>query len=255
MPVFTNTMRTEKGAVQMASQWLTIPVDGEPMWAYMSLPDTPGPYPAVIVAQHGAGAGVDDWVQDMTRRLAAAGYVAVAPHLFHREDPEAVGDPPLSRIGRLRDDGHYLGRQRHHRPAAPASVGAGRPRRDHRLLHGGARDLSHGGSQPPHQGGGGLLRGEHSGALGRSARRRLTAPAAFTCPVIGFFGEDDTNPTPADVAQIEAELTRHGKVHRFYSYPDTGHSFQWHGTPAYRAHAAGDSWDKLLDWFQKYLRA
>jgi dienelactone hydrolase len=38
-------------------------------------------------------------------------------------------------------------------------------------------------------------------------------------------------------------------------WADTGHSFQWNGNPAYRANAARDSWEKLLDWFQKYLRS
>ena len=27
------------------------------------------------------------------------------------------------------------------------------------------------------------------------------------CPVLGLFGEDDPNPSPADVAKIDAELT------------------------------------------------
>jgi dienelactone hydrolase len=78
--------------------------DGREMWAYLSLSDSLGPNPAIVVAQHGAGVGVDDWIQDITRRLSAAGYAAIAPLLFHREDPSAVNDPPSSRVARLRDE-------------------------------------------------------------------------------------------------------------------------------------------------------
>jgi carboxymethylenebutenolidase len=238
----------------MASQWLTIPVDGAPMWAYLSLPDSPGPHPAVIVAQHGAGAGVDDWVQDMTRRLAAADYVAVAPHLFHREDPAAVSDPPMSRIGRLRDE-HILNDinatmalLRRHPAVRGDRIGITG------FCMGGRVTYLLAAANPLIKAAGVFYGGNILVPWG-------TPPTPFertshiSCPVIGFFGDDDANPTPADVAQIAAELTRHGKVHRFYSYPDTGHSFQWNGTPAYRAHAARDSWDKLLEWFQKYLHA
>jgi carboxymethylenebutenolidase len=38
----------------------------------------------------------------MSDRLAEAGFVAVAPDLYHREDANA-GDDPMTRMGRLRD--------------------------------------------------------------------------------------------------------------------------------------------------------
>ncbi len=60
----------------MASQWTTINVDGRDTWAYLSLPDVPGPNPGVVVIQHGSG--VDDFTQTMTRRLSEAGYAAIA---------------------------------------------------------------------------------------------------------------------------------------------------------------------------------
>lgn len=238
----------------MASQWLTIPVDGEPMWAYLSLPDSIGPNPAVVVAQHGAGAGVDDWVQEMTRRLAAAGYVAIAPHLFHREDPSAVSDPPSSRVARLRDaqiiqdiNGPIELLRRH-----PAVRG------DRIGITGfcmGGRVAYLMAAANPLIKAAGVFYGGNILVPWGPAPTPFDRTPSITCPVIGFFGADDANPTPADVEKIAAELTRHGKVHRFYSYPDTGHSFQWNGTPAYRAHASRDSWDKLLDWFQQYLRS
>lgn len=67
------------------------------------------------------------------------------------------------------------------------------------------------------------------------------------CPVIGFFGENDTNPSPENVRLIEAELKRHGAAYTFHRYPDVGHGFQnpAHDSPEERA-AATDSWAKAL---------
>ena len=64
---------------------LTTP-DGD-MGLYDAEPDgeTSG---AVIVAQEAFG--VNQHIEEVTRRLAKAGYRAVAPHLFHR-----TGDPVL----------------------------------------------------------------------------------------------------------------------------------------------------------------
>jgi carboxymethylenebutenolidase len=76
----------------------------------------------------------------------------------------------------------------------------------------------------------------------------------IACPVLGLFGEEDPNPNPADVAKLDAELTRLGKAHEFHSYPGAGHAFMNEGRPSYRAAAAEDAWKKTTAWFDKYLR-
>jgi len=54
--------------------------------------------------------------------------------------------------------------------------------------------------------------------------------------------EDDRCRTQADVADMEAELTRLGKQHFFYSYDDTGHGFMSQASRRlYREHAAKDA--------------
>jgi carboxymethylenebutenolidase len=84
------------------------------------------------------------------------------------------------------------------------------------------------------------------------------APFALTdqiaCPVLGLFGEDDPNPSPADVAKLDAELTRLGKRHEFHSYAGAGHAFMNEGRPSYRAEATQDAWKKCVSWFDKHLR-
>ena len=79
--------------------------------------------------------------------------------------------------------------------------------------------------------------------------------AKIGCPVIGFFGIEDTNPSPEDVRKIDAELTRLGKWHEFHIYNDTHHAFQNILNPdRYRERAARASWEELLAFFTMYLK-
>jgi carboxymethylenebutenolidase len=73
------------------------------------------------------------------------------------------------------------------------------------------------------------------------------------CPLLGLFGEDDANPSPADMRKLDAELTRYGKIHEFHSYPGAGHAFMNRRGERYRADADQDSWPKTLAFFTKHL--
>jgi dienelactone hydrolase len=61
--------------------WVTIPGD-LPIPAFLALPAVT-PAPAVIVFQEIFG--VNAHIRDVTQRLAAAGYVAIAPAIFQRQ--------------------------------------------------------------------------------------------------------------------------------------------------------------------------
>ena len=67
----------------MNSSWEKVTVDKSPMGIYVAQPEGAGTYPAVVVIQNQDG--VRSFTQEMTRRVAEAGYVAIAPQLYHRE--------------------------------------------------------------------------------------------------------------------------------------------------------------------------
>jgi carboxymethylenebutenolidase len=77
--------------------------------------------------------------------------------------------------------------------------------------------------------------------------------AEIHCPLLGLFGEEDANPSPADMRKLDAELTKHGKVHEFHAYPGAGHAFMNKRGERYRADADRDSWPKTLAFFAKHL--
>ena len=117
--------RGSNDGVQIADHTLDT-ADG-PMRLYEAVPEG-GASRAVIVIQEAFG--VNDHIEDVTRRFADAGYHAVAPALFHRAGggtaPYGDFDKVLPLYEGLTDDGHPHGRAGRHR--APARA-AGSPTR------------------------------------------------------------------------------------------------------------------------------
>ncbi len=233
----------------MASSWQETQADNSPMPLYLSLPEGQGPFPAIVVIQHQGG--VDAFVQKMTRRIAQAGYIGAAPDLYHRDGPECRDDAPTRRA-RLRDEGVIKDVN-----AAVAFLQA------------------HGSVQSDNIGIIGFCMGGRVAYLMAAANPNFKAAVAYYggnilvpwgkgpspfertreihCPLLGHFGEDDRNPSPADMAKLDAELTQHGKLHEFYSYPGAGHAFLDDGKESYRREADELSWPRTLDFFSRNL--
>ncbi len=72
--------------------------------------------------------------------------------------------------------------------------------------------------------------------------------------MIGIFGNDDENSSPADVDDLDAALTEAGVAHNFHRYDDAGHGFQdFTNATRYRKVPTADAWDKLLAFFDAEL--
>ena len=233
----------------MSTYWETLQIDGNNVDAFVAEPESSGRHPGIVVIM-GAG-GIDDGLQKLVSDLAAHDFVAIAPYMFHRDTAD---DDGRSKAGRLLDvnidkdvstaidylrqlgsvDGERIGIVGFCLGGRVSYMTAAR-RPDLK-----AAAVFYGGNTM-------VARGEGVSPFEQSAN--------INCPVIGFFGLDDQNPSPEDVQKIDAELTRLGKTHEFHSYPDAGHAFMSKGGPAYREHAAKDAWPKTLDFFKKNLVA
>jgi carboxymethylenebutenolidase len=76
----------------------------------------------------------------------------------------------------------------------------------------------------------------------------------LTIPLLGLFGNDDQNPSPEKVNQLEAELKKFGKNYEFHRYDGAGHAFWSYDRPAYRQQQAMDAWQKTFIFFNKHLK-
>jgi carboxymethylenebutenolidase len=73
------------------------------------------------------------------------------------------------------------------------------------------------------------------------------------CPLLGLFGNDDAAPSPAHVDELEQILTREGKTFEFHRYDGAGHAFFSTDRSAYRVDAANDGWQRITDFYGRYL--
>ena len=232
----------------MTVRWETTQVDGRTMRIYMGVPDRPGPHPAVVIAQHAGG--VDAQIQDCVNRLYREGYVAAAPELFHRQSPDV---DPSKRTSLLKDDEIIadMNATVDHVRALPGGVG---PMAVTGFCMGGRVTYLMACVNPSFKAAAVFYGGNCFKALG-DGPTPFERSAGIQCPLIGFYGADDQNPSVEDVKKIDAELTRLGKWHEFHIYNDTGHAFQnIAAADRYRERASRASWTELLAFLTHYLK-
>jgi carboxymethylenebutenolidase len=233
----------------MASFWESIKVDGADMRLYVSLPSGTGPFPAVVVIQHQGG--VDDFMEEMTQRVASAGYAAAAPDLYHRDGPECKDDGPTRRarlrdVNVIKDVNATVDFLMGHRSVEAERLGIIGFCMGGRVSYLMAAANPHFKAAVAYYGGNIMVPwGEGLAPFDRTAE--------IHCPLLGLIGEDDANPSPSDMRKLDAELTTPGKVHEFHSYPGAGHAFMNKRGERYRADADRDSWPKTLAFFAKHL--
>lgn len=235
----------------MASRWDTVDTSDGGMRSYISAPPNEGIHPVVIVIQHAGG--VDEFIRSMSDRFAAEGFLAVAPDLYHREDP-GTSDDAMTRMGRLRDANIVLDVSAAVEHTAGLAAVSGDRVGVTGFCMGGRVAYLMAASNPAFKASVVFYGGNIMVPWGKGpAPFELSSQIA--CPVLGLFGQDDPNPNPADVAKIDAELTRLGKEHEFHSYPGAGHAFMNEARPSYREEAARDAWRRCIEWFGRHLKS
>jgi carboxymethylenebutenolidase len=235
----------------MKNSWATVTVDNSPMRLYLSQPEGSGPFPAVVVLQNQDGVG--EFTQEMTRRVAQAGYVAIAPELYHREGEPKTAEQTAS-IKNYRRDANVIN-------DIDATIG---------FLRGCAK------ANTAKLGIVGFCMGGRIAFLMAAANQSFKAavdfygggvysqwgdrpaPAALaadvSCPIQGHFGELDRNPPPDEMRRLDAELTKLGKEHQFFFYANAPHGFNRQGWQGYRPEADSASWARTLEFFSKHLK-
>ena len=92
-------------------------------------------------------------------------------------------------------------------------------------------------------------------ARGEANQSPYDLTSGINCPMLFHFGEVDQNPSQEDMKKLDAELTRLGKPHQFYTYPGADHAFMDFAQPhRYNKEAADASWPRTLEFFAQNLR-
>jgi len=240
----------------MPANWTLIEADENQLEAYIAYPASDGPHPAVIVVQEIWG--VNAYIQSVANKLAAQGFVAIAPALFHREGPGTIGlfeetDTAFDRLSRLKDD-EILGDLQatvkflQHLPnVRPERIGIIGFCVGGRIAYSAAANLESLKAAVDFYGGRCFV------AFG-DGPTPFEQTADIRVPLLGLFGADDQNPSPEDVLRFKNELEFHDKTFEFHSYPGAGHGFNCEERTTYRREAALHAWGKTIDWLTQYLQ-
>lgn len=227
------------------SETIYLEVNGRKMDALVASPPGKGPHPAVLLMFHRGG--MDDCTAHYVKELPAAGYLTIVPNFYHH----CPKDVPLHDCKQFLKDTEVTAEI-----AASADYALGRadldPGRFFIMGHCmGGRLTFLGASTKPvftaaiaYYGGGMMTR------WGEGMPTPFEMIGKIRCPVYGFFGDLDPNPSPADVDRFEAELGRHNIPYLFHRYPNVDHGFQnpARGTPRTPEEiaAADEAWSKVL---------
>jgi len=223
-----------------------------PMRLYSVVPEG-GAAKAVIVIQEAFG--VNDHIEDVTRRVADAGYHAVAPALFHRAGggtaPYGEFDKVLPLYEGLTDDGILVDVRAtvdhlHAAGCADESIGIVGFCMGGRVTFLVSLELALGAAAGFY--GGGIVTGRF-----RQFPPLIDRAEELKTPWLGLFGDLDESIPVEDVEVIRERLAALDVPTEVLRYATAEHGFHCDARPSYHAEAATDAWARALAWFREHL--
>ena len=199
-----------------------------------------GKVPAVVVVHENRG--LNPYIEDVARRVAKAGYIALAPDGLSsvggypgNDEEGKVLQQKVDPVKLMNDFFAAIGFMQKH-PDATGKVGITG------FCYGGGVSNAAAVAWP-----------ELACAVPFYGRQPPAADAAkVKAPLLLHFAELDKNVNEGWPAW-EAALKANNKVYEAYIYPGVNHGFHNDSTPRYDEAAAELAWKRTLGWFEKYL--
>jgi carboxymethylenebutenolidase len=230
---------------ELESKWMETQAKDYTAYFYQSKPKGPGPFPAVMVMSQNRG--VDEHIEDVTRRFAKEGYFAAAPDAISRFGgiqqlgkeaalgmvsglrPDIVLDVVKTTFNHLRNSKEVLGNR-------IGVVG---------FCWGGGIALLTATKIP-----------ELAACVvyyGRNPNP-LEQVKTIQAPVLGHYASLDTGIT-LKVPELKEAMEKYGKSFESYVYNGAKHAFNDDTrTERYNAAAAKEAWTRTLTFFAKRLK-
>ena len=210
------------------------------MRGYLVKPAGDGPFPAVLVVHENRG--LNSYIEDVARRAAVEGFVALAPDGLY-----PVGGYPGND-----DDGKALQGSLDRGKLQMDMLNSAKFLKAHALSNGnlGATGFCWGGGSV------------NSLAVSMGADLKASVPFYGAAPksgveniqaaTLGQYAEDDGR-INAMRPGFEAALKAAGKKFEMHEYPGTKHGFHNNSTPRYNEAAAKLAWERTIAFFKEYL--
>jgi carboxymethylenebutenolidase len=234
--------------------------DGATIPFYYAKPEGKSKLPVILVVQEIFG--VHDYIADTCRRLAQAGYLAIAPELYARQgDPRTYSDigKLLAEVVAKVPDAQVMG------DLDRVVQWAGENGGDLKKV--GITGFCWGGritwlyaEQSKHVKAAVAWYGRMVGtASDLTPKHPLELAAGLKAPVLGLYGGQDGGIPLTTVNQMKDALAAAGakgnkaaKASEFVVYPQASHAFHADYRPSYNQDAAVDGWKRALAWFKTH---
>ena len=235
---------------------VTIPVGDFKLPAYRAAPAGKADAPVVLVVSEIFG--VHEYIADVARRFAKAGYFAIAPELFARQgDPGSYGEVSklIAEVVSRVPDAQVMGDL-----DAAAAWAKGQGADASRLAitgfcWGGRITWLYDAHNPAVK----AAVAWYGRLVGTGSALQPTQPlqlvGRLNGPVLGLYGGADDGIPLATVQAMKAALARGSaaaKMSEFVVYPDAPHAFHADYRPSYRPEAAEDGWRRCLAWLKAH---
>lgn len=230
---------------------ITIDTDDGPMPAFEAVPDDDAKGGVVVVQE---AFGVTNHIQDIARRLAGDGWLAVAPAFFHRQGSPVLSYDDFESVMPMMQQLNAAGIATDLAAAFGHLEDSGFGARRSGIVGfcmGGtvsfyAATLRPLGAAVTFYGGG--------VAQGRFGLPSLVDLAqALETPWLGLFGDLDQGIPVEDVETLRDAAARAPVETEIVRYPDAEHGFNCNDRPSYNPEAAADAWERTLDWLNRHI--
>jgi len=248
-PVSADTITTDTAGLVAGE--VKVPVKGGEMPAYQAMPDNGGPFPTVLVVHEAWG--VHEHIKDICRRLAKAGYFAIAGELWARQGNAAAAkdmdeirkimsavptDQVMSDLDATVAYAKTTGKADTSKLAVTGFCWGGFATWMYAAHNPGLKAAVpwYGTDRQPNE---------------LTPKKPLDIAGEVKCPVLAFYGGQDKSIPKETIEKREEACKAAGKTCVSKIYPDAQHGFNADYRPSYNADAAKDAWARMLAWFKQ----
>ena len=229
---------------RMKANYVTYPSPGGnsgTMRGYLVQPAGAGPHPAVLVVHENRG--LNPYIEDVARRAAVEGFLALAPD----------GLAPVGGYPGNDDDGRNLQGNLDQAKLRTDMLNSARFLKSHKLATGklGVTGFCYGGGVVNFLAAA-LGPDMHAGAPYYGVAADTASVAKIKAPLVCHLAENDERINSTYPA-FESALKANNVAHQVHIYAGTQHGFHNNSTPRYSEAAAKLSWERTVAHFKKYL--
>ncbi len=250
LPVSAQTITTDTNGLVAGE--VKIPVQGGEIPAYRAMPATGDPFATILVVHEIFG--VHEHIKDICRRLAKAGYFAVAPYLYSRQGDVAgksdmkmvlpiVRRVPEAQVASDLDATVAWAKSTGNADTSRLGITG--------FCWGGRQVWLYAAHNPNLKAGVAWYGPLQFPKSELSPINPVDVVKEMNAPVLGLYGGADSSITAAQINAMREAIKASGKSSEIIVYPDAPHAFNADYRPSYRPAAAKDGWARMLAWFKK----